>query len=189
MDPFDTFLVRQKPRIRPPWTIPRAKAALGLDGTFVDGFGTLSRRMRGEFRHWADRLLLELMQMGDITEVLPEAEIPRLRHLAEMHGRAIMAGRFDEAYFDTLDDLALFFIYHDIWSSWMTGAIKHTLSGMMADLIRHRSEGGRLVMMQALTDLLVLELDQIQRVYTLYYQDPTIARIRQARYRKIIGSA
>ncbi|MEO0387813.1 MAG: protoglobin domain-containing protein [Pseudomonadota bacterium] len=182
MDPFEAFLKEHKPRVRPPWTIPRVKAAMGLDATFLRDYRALSRRLRVELRHWPDGLMLALFQMGDISERVPEAELGRLRALAAAHGDTVVSGQFDEAYFDTLDEFALFFVYHNVWSSWVSGALKHYVGDRLTAMMRARGDGGRLAMMQALTGLLVLELDQIHRVYALYRQSPALSRLRHAQY-------
>ncbi|MEO0912961.1 MAG: hypothetical protein AAFY59_08220, partial [Pseudomonadota bacterium] len=95
-------------------------------------------------------------------------DLETLRNLVAAHGRAIIVGRFDEDYFSTLEDLTLFFIYHHVYNIWVVASVKRTITGTMEELFRTHTSGGRAGLMMVLTNFLVLELDQIQRVFTMF---------------------
>ncbi len=170
MEAFRAFVNENKTRIRPDGLIDRVRAALELDERFHLEFGAVRYFLRAQMHRWPDQVLLELMKMGNFSERVPEEKIKILDGLLKAHARAIVAGRFEEDYFSTLEDLALFFIHHKVWVIWVVGAIKRSFFQLMEELYRTRTSGGRDRMMLAATNFLVLELDQLQRVYVIYGQ-------------------
>ncbi|MEO0912960.1 MAG: hypothetical protein AAFY59_08215 [Pseudomonadota bacterium] len=168
MESFEDFLAQAKPHIRPSGLEQRVRLALDLDQVFLAEFRGVRSALVVEVNRWPDQMLLEFMKIGDISDRIPDSDIPLMRELVFNHGRAILEGKFEAAYFSTLEDMTLFFIHKNVWNTWVVGAVKRTVMASMESLYRGRNRGGRASMIVALTNFLVLELDQIQRVYILY---------------------
>ncbi len=168
MDAFDLFLEITKPRIRPEGLIERVCKAMEINAHFKSEFAAVRGLVRVQVNRWADQLLLELMKTGDIGQKVPEDRWDRMRELVEAHGKDIIAGQFDEDNFRTMEEMTLFFVYHGVQAVWISAALKRTVLMTMEDMLRMRGNGGRVSMMLVLTNFLVLELDQVQRVYIIY---------------------
>lgn len=167
METFEDFTKRARPLIRPEGLEARIAKALDLNDSFLTEFSAFRTELSGEIKRWPDQLLLEFMKIGDITEHVPEDQLPLMRKLVHAHGRTIIMGKFDDDYTKSLEDMALFFLRQGVWNIWVTGAVKRTIMGTVEALASKRS-GGRVQMLMTLTNFLVLELDQINRVYILY---------------------
>ncbi|MEM1266551.1 MAG: protoglobin domain-containing protein [Pseudomonadota bacterium] len=180
MDEFDSYLEQMRAQVRPPWTVPRAETALDFGEDFVERFAFLRRQIKPHLRRWPEDIIRNLLMEEAVVDALDDHAQERLLKLTRAHGDAVLRGQFAEDYFDTLDAFALFFVHHGVWSSWVSGAIKRSIAEIMATIVRDRSEGGRLAMMRVLTDFLVLELDQIHRVYALARHDTRLLRFRRS---------
>ena len=119
---FDAFRARYLPLIRPEETLSRMKRALSVDAEFLGEFEILRRYLRPMMEGWADSLLGYLTKFPEFNERFGFEEDAQLRPLMREHAKQLAAGHFDEKYLTSLENIALFFIYHDVKSIWVAGA-------------------------------------------------------------------
>lgn len=168
---FADFLAHHKPLIRPEGTLVRMRRALSVDAEFLAEFEVLRGYLRPLLAKWSDALLGYLRQFPEFQEKFIGEEERLLRPMMIEHSKQLALGRFDEAYLDTIEDLALFFIYFDVRSIWVAGAYQ-SITRDAIDLVFKRAMERRAIrvrqLMKILVSSLALELNQIQRVYTIY---------------------
>ncbi len=168
MTTFREFQTTYKPDIRPEGLMKRVRYALQIDSQFTGAFGAIIRELRGEIDFWPDKIVLQLMQYRKLDERFGGDQMDILRGLFKVHRAAILSGKFEDDYFASLEDLALFFIYHDIRAIWVVGAFKKAICETIETIAGGRQAGGRSAAYFTMLNFLVLELDQIQRVYVRY---------------------
>ncbi len=178
---FDEFRRDFKPLIRNDGLIDRVTLSLRLDQQFKQEFALARRHLASRIESWPDQFMLNLMQFQQMSWEFEADDMDRLRQLFVQHGRCILAGRFEEDFFSSLEDIALFFIYHKVWPLWVAGALKAVIMGAISEVYDEKDTRGRRSMTMSLTTLLVLELHQIQRVYVAYNQclakDPALQSV------------
>lgn len=168
---FAAFRAYYKPRIRPPETLPRLRAALGVDAGFLAEFGVLRPYLKPILARWPELFMESLAKPRDLPPSVLAADGVELRALLKAHAHQTLLGRFDEAYLDHLEDLALYFIYHDVKSIWVAGAYQELMwRGVETTLKRAEKRKAIRVaqLLGAQVSALALELNQIQRVYMMY---------------------
>ena len=170
---FEAFRSRFKPEIRPKDTLPRLRRAMSVDDSFLAEFDALRVYLRPMLENWPDVFLAFLKKHPEPREAIaPEAE-PRLREALKAHVKKLALGRFDESYLNTLEDVALRFIHLGVRSVYIAAAYQQITRDAI-DLVFERAEKRQAIrvrqLMQILVSALALELNQIQRVYTVYEQ-------------------
>lgn len=168
---FEEFRTRVKPLIRPDGTLARLRLAMKVDARFHAEFGVLRAYMRPVLERWPDRLTGFLQGFDETKDRLDAEAQKHLRALARRHSVSLARGRFDADYLDTLEELALFFVYWDVKSIFLAGAYQAiTTEAIDIVLERAKKRGAIRVpqLIQILISALSLELNQIQRVYIMY---------------------
>lgn len=170
-DSFEAFRARYKPLIRPEETYARMRRAMSVDAEFLAEFGVLRSYLRPLLEGWSDGLLGYLKRFSEFSDQFSHADEIILQRLMREHAKHLAAGHFDERYLDSLEDVALFFIYFDVKSIWVAGAFQ-AITGDAIDFVFKRAEARHAIrvrqLVKALSKTLALELNQIQRVYTIY---------------------
>jgi len=167
MDSFRAFQASYKKQMRPEGVIDRVRYALQIDKAFSDDFAMLNSLIRRESHYWPDKVMLHLMAFRKENTKFDVASVETWRELFRVHRSAILHAKFGEEYFDSIEDLALFFIHHDLRSVWVTGAFKRAISDSIKSIGQDRVSGRNGVIFTLMT-FLILELDQIHRVYNRY---------------------
>lgn len=168
---FLAFRERYKPLIRPDETLPRMRRALSVDAEFIAEFTVLRGYLRPMLQGWTEALLGYLYRFPELRERFGAEEEELLRPLIRQHSHNLAAGHFDEHYLNSLEDIALYFIYFDVKSIWVAGAYQ-AITRDAIDIVFKRATDRHAIrvrqLMKILTSALALELNQIQRVYTVY---------------------
>lgn len=167
---YTAFRDLHKPKIRPKGTLSRLWRAYEIDVHFLESFQILRPYMRRFGEEAAERIATHVVR-SKLVAPFSEHDAALFVSLYKKHAAALFRGRFDAAYLDTLEDVALFMIQHDVKTVWLSGAHIRILE----DLIDHVFENTpkhRLKRMQTLIKLaaksISIELNQIQRVFTVY---------------------
>ncbi len=168
---FEAFRARYLPLVRPEGTLSRMKRALSVDAEFLGEFEILRGYLRPMMEGWAESLLGYLKKFPEFKEQFGFEEDAQLRQLVREHAKQLAAGHFEEKYLESLENIALFFIYHDVKSIWVAGAYQ-AITRDAIDMVFTRATSKNAIrvrqLMKILVSSLALELNQIQRVYIIY---------------------
>lgn len=168
---FDLFHETYAPKIRPEGQLDRIKQAFGLDGEFFAQFEIFRLVLKTTRIEWGDELVMNLMKRGALTDQVDDKDIALLRRLFRDHTRIFREGKFDGAYLDSIEAVALFFVQNDIKTIWIAGAYRDLTARLVDLVIDLRAKNERLPIghsIKAMTTALSVELNQIQRVFTMF---------------------
>lgn len=167
---FKGFLASVGPKVRPPETLARLRRAFALDVGFEEEFALAKPYLAAEAGDWAETQLRHLTAHDALPATIDAQGVAVFKRLVDAHMRQTLHGKFDAHWLDTLEPVALFYIYHDVKSIWVAGA-HHALTGRAVDRVAAEASrrGARRVpqLVKALLGALALELNQMQRVYTM----------------------
>lgn len=176
---FEGFRDSFKPLMRPEGTVAQLACVFRLDANFSSEFKYLRRYLLADKINWAEDIVSHLMTLDALSAKMDVTNLNILRNLYRTHVDVFRMGRFGEEYLDSVEDIALFFIYHDVKSLWLAGAYRE-LSARLIELVCTRRGFNKNLpirgTMKALTAALLIELNQIQRTYTLYERN--VGRVR-----------
>ncbi len=182
---FGLFLRSYKHKIRPEGQLECVQAAFRLDAEFFAQFAIFQKIFRRSKINWGDEIVLNLQRKGALPKDISTDDMFRIISLYNKHTRLFRIGRFDEHYLDSIEDIALFFILHDVKSIWIAGAYRE-LSVQLIDLIMVEVGKAKDIplahSMKALSLALTVELNQIQRVFTMYERDVSESLVKDLSY-------
>lgn len=168
---YDLFRESYKPHLRPEGMAKQIETVFRLDPTFKAEFRYLRKFLLADRTNWAEDIVSHLMTIDALSERMDQQRFNLLRNLYRVHADNFRMGAFDEAYLCSLEDVALFFIQHDIKSLWLAGAYRE-LSCRLIEVISAKAANNRTLplrgTMRALTSALLIEVNQMQRCYTMY---------------------
>jgi|GEM_PF-4160404 len=164
MNEFAKFCSDFKPLMQPEGTVPRARRSLGINSAYCEAFRRVRTILRPELNRWPEAMVLQINQNRDLSEKLDMVAMDQFRKMFATHIDAVLGARFDSDYFDTIEDLTLFFIHLDLRAVWMIGGLKAVMADSLCNIFDHRDAGRRNALI-ALFDFYALELSQVQRVY------------------------
>ena len=183
---FDAFRERVKPLIRPKGTLPRLHAVMNVDARFLAEFDVLRAYLRPVLEEWPAMLRAFLERFEETRGRLDDDAHSALRKLVKAHSLGLARGRFDADYLSALEDVALFFAYHDVKSIYLAGAYQAITEQAIEKVLERAAKRGAIrvpQLIQTLIAALSLELNQMQRVFILYersrYEDLAL-RVKQA---------
>ncbi|MEM0922133.1 MAG: hypothetical protein AAGI13_03760 [Pseudomonadota bacterium] len=170
MQRFQSFRDHYKPLIRPEGMIERTHGALQLGPEFSSRFALIRRQMHDQIEAWPERIVLSLLTDPAAAERMGEAELAMFRQLYSQHIDSLMGARFTHEYYDTLEDNALFFLYLGLPQTTVMWAIKTAIMRSIEALYDRHGPSHKLMALMTMVDLLMLEMNQTQRVFILYSQ-------------------
>ncbi|MEM7615203.1 MAG: hypothetical protein AAF245_09160, partial [Pseudomonadota bacterium] len=129
---FQDFLAQYRTVVRPEGSIQRIRLGMGIDGGFVASFKGLRSRLRLEIERWPEMLAIQISQFRDFSGKLDHAGMREFQDICDRHKIAVLENKFDRNYFDTIEEFALFFLYHDIRAVWVVGALTRVFETSMA---------------------------------------------------------
>lgn len=168
MTGYERFRDKYKPLIRPHEMIERTHRNLHLGHHFVSRFDSIRRHLRKKLASWPDKIALSLLNDPNLSEYIGELEVEVLRHLYRFHERRILGGQFREAYFSSLEDIGLFYLYLGLPQGPVIGAVKSVMMHEIEEMYNDKDSAHKRVAIITLIDLLMLEVNQLQRVFVLY---------------------
>lgn len=169
---FEAFRSAYKPHVRPEDYLDALRGAFGVDTAFQHEFRLLRPHLRAAQREWPERIVQHLLHFNAIRDSFSKDDLARLAQTYRRHAAQFSSGNFDEAYLDSVEDVALNFLYNDVRSVWLAGAYGR-LEAEVVDTI-FETAGRKLHdmpvrrVMRALSCGMTLELSQIQRVFVMY---------------------
>lgn len=186
---YRLFVESYKPKIRPEGQLERMVKAFRIDVQFLSQFEIFRSILKKSQIDWGTSILRHLHDRGAFKEDLGEEDERCILELYKRHTRLFRVGRFDEHYLDSIEDIALFFVHLDVKSIWLAGAYRE-LTDAHIDLVI--STIGKTMStpmghsMKALTLALTAEINQIQRVYTMYERDVSDSLVKDLQYGGIL---
>ncbi len=168
---FAHFHSFYRPRIRPEGHVADVRRAFQIDKSSHDAFHDLRPFLRHEQKTWPDTIARRLSEHGAISAAFLVSDLAELRRVYARHAAHFAAGDFSDAYFDSLEDLALLYLFHDVRSVWLAGVYAELEEASVdkffeyAKLNRHASPRR---IMRAFSKAMTLELSQISRVFIAY---------------------
>jgi len=168
---FDLFVQSYKPLIRPKDTLTRMVDAFQLNARFQEEFRYLRPYLPRKGESWADEILKHLCQVCETTRNLEPEALSQIQKLYRDHSMLFRVGRFGEDYLDSIETIALFFIYHDIKTIWLSSAYHEAIRGLTEIVCARASRNKSVPLRYLLNSLfcaLSVEQNQIQRTFTVY---------------------
>ncbi|MBX2853689.1 MAG: hypothetical protein KTR21_01800 [Rhodobacteraceae bacterium] len=164
-DGFDDFKAFYKPHVRPEWSLERMRKSFGIDVRFLEEFRLLRPYLREFGEDWSERILSHAERSTHGAFDRPAAKA--FASVYRGHARQFHAGQFDAAYLSSIEDVALFMIYHDVKPLWLAGAFEQVLDEFIEFVFDHtdlkRSAYLKRVISVA-SRALTIEMSQVQRV-------------------------
>lgn len=186
---FRLFLSTYKTRVRPDGQLQRMAQALGIDAEFKSRFDIFRNILKKSKLDWGREIILNLYAQNAFATELEEEDYECISEMYRHHTRLFRIGEFDEAYLNSIENIALFFVHHDIKTIWIAGAYRE-LTDAHIDLVVDgiaRSQSIPLAhSLKALTLALTTELNQIQRVYTMYERNVSDTLVKDLTYGGIL---
>lgn len=167
---FERFCATFQPHIRPEGTLERLHRAFDVDLVFRDSFRLVRPYLRTPEIDWAGELEWRVLRAKSPSSALCEQNDALFRDLYRKHARQFYRGRFDAAYLTSVERVALSMVHLDIKTVWLAGAHQHLLEKITHHVFettsRHRPKRIEQVVL-LLSKAFAIEMNQIQRVYTL----------------------
>lgn len=168
---FEAFRRDLKPHIRPEGHLEQLQTAFGVDVAFHAEFRLLRPFLRAAQKDWAERILMHLLRHDGVRRAVRSGGAGTLAALYDRHARLFAEGGFDAAYLDSVEDVALFFLYQEARSVWLAGIYgaleQEAVDGIFEAAKRQRQLPLRRLM-RSLSVGMTIELSQIQRVFITY---------------------
>ncbi|MEM9230175.1 MAG: hypothetical protein AAGB10_11280 [Pseudomonadota bacterium] len=171
---FEAFLKQYRSVVRPVGSIERTRYGMGIDGQFFASFKGLRSRLRLEIERWPEMIAIQISQFRDFSDKLDHVGMDLFRDICERHKLAVLENKFDDNYFSTIEEFALFFLYHEIRAVWVVGTLTQVFEQSMARTY-DRNDPARRDVMVTLFKFMMLEISQIQRVYIRYAEYREVA--------------
>ena len=168
---FHLFKNSYKPHVRPDDMAANLRRAFRLDAKFAAEFKRLKPYLQTGRGDWGDLVVMSLSERSALAKSMKDDDLRQLLSLYRNHSAIFRAGNFDETYLDSVEDIALFLRFHEIKTLWVA-SVYRDLTEQMIDLVCDRARLNRHVpikgLLHALSCGLAVELNQIQRTFTMY---------------------
>ena len=168
---YERFRSDYKPLIRPDDMVTRTHEALQLGDAFCARIRLIRKQLKGIVAGWAEPVVLTLMEGGSMPESFGSEEMELLRDLYQAHEDSVLDAKFREGYFDTLEDIALFFMFFGLRPGRVLGAIKGAHLDSIRRIYDTHSTAHKKMALLTMIELLMLEMNQTQRVFVLFNAD------------------
>lgn len=169
MENVKEFIEFYRPQVRQDQLIKQVTTAFSVDDTFKMQFAAIRPLLREEMKDWGDMVITNLIRHNHLPADFPPDQMEIARALFLDHRRAVIGGKFDDDYFTSLENFALFFIFHNVIPLFVVGSIKSRVDHLIQKTVTSSSPAGRLHAVASLVTFLALEGNQIQRVFIAYH--------------------
>jgi len=188
---YQRFVDAYKAKVRPEGQLERMAEAFRLDAEFSSQFDIFRSILKKSRIEWGREIIMHLYSRKAFKEELSADEYDRIVRLYTHHIRLFRIGRFDANYLSSIEDIALFFLHHDVKSIWVAGAYRELTDAHIDLVITEVGKSKATPLghsLKALTLALAAELNQIQRVYTMYERDVSESLIKDLTYGGMLTS-
>lgn len=188
---FKEFCEAYQPLIRPERTEERMRAAFQVDARFVGEFRHLKPLLPSKDGSWGESILYHLMKMDMLDVEFTQDEISIIRALYRDHSAVFRSGVFDERYLDSIEKIALFFVLHDIKTIWIASAYQATTRNLVEKVFkvaRYNRSVPANQLINSLVCAMSLELNQIQRTFTVYERHVSESLVQDLTYGGVLTS-
>ena len=167
---FAEFRTLIRPLVRTQRIIKWVHIAFQIDTAFLEQFSSLRQELRHDLNAWPTDIMRKLTSFKPAGVSFTNEQAEQMRALMAAHKRALMTDSFGEEYFNTLEDLALYFIFLGIRPIWIVGAIRHVGNESINRVFASKDSRGRQAKIFCLTTLMIMEINQIQRVNIVFWE-------------------
>ena len=140
---FAEFRTLIRPLVRTQRIIKWVHIAFQIDTAFLEQFSSLRQELRHDLNAWPTDIMRKLTSFKPAGVSFTNEQAEQMRALMAAHKRALMTDSFGEEYFNTLEDLALYFIYLGIRPIWIVGAIRHVGNALYMYFECNRTKASR----------------------------------------------
>lgn len=186
---FQVFLAAYKSKIRPAGQLRRMEQALGIDAEFKSRFDIFRMILKKSTLDWGKEIVFHLHAQDAFQRAPDEKDVECISEMYRHHMRLFRVGRFDESYLGSIENIALFFVHHDVKSIWLAGAYRELTDAhidLVVEEVSKKQSTPLAHSLKALTLALTTELNQIQRVYTMYERDVSESLVKDLTYGGIL---
>ena len=189
---FDLFRESYKPHIRAKGYEQKLKCAFEMDAHFFEEFRYLRRYLLADQNNWGEDIIRNLSRHDALKDAFDHEDAKVLHRLYRVHSGVFRSGKFGTDYLDSIETIALFYIYHDVQTIWIVGAYQEQTERLIDLIFKRATSNKRLPVretMRALTRALTLEINQIQRTYTMYERHVGAALVSDLQMTSLVAQA
>ena len=132
---------------------------------------------------------MHLGRVCETTQNLDPEALSQIKKLYQEHSMLFRTGRFGDEYLDSIETIALFFIYHDIKTIWLSSAYHETIRSL-TEIVCSRASRNKSVPLRYLINSLFcalsVEQNQIQRTFTVYERHVSETLVKDLSYGGIL---
>ncbi len=153
-----------------------------IDSEFLMEFRVLKPFLTSDKEHWVDDILRHLMAVGGLGPEFGTSDQSEARRIYREHEHVFFRGRFRDEYLDSIEKVALFFIFHNVKSVFLVGAYRALNARLIATIcqLAKKNRRARLdLVLKALSAATLIEVYQIQRTYMLYERHLSQKMVRE----------
>lgn len=140
----------------------RLRTALGFNVVFAEEFKILRPYLGRTSRTWPVKIHEMVMEHEELRGKFSSADSLELDRLMEAYIREMRSGRFYEAFFEAVEDLAQFFIQRQVQNSWLVGAFMNVFYDAQLEIFFDKEARQGRVVVAALRCLLKIMTLTIQ---------------------------
>lgn len=179
---LDEFITEWKPLIRPDGLAEALLSAYGLRPNDRDDVSRLPAIFAEYDQLWLRELGADLCGHPQVQGRLAPSDVERLNSFLDTHRRFMRLGRFGSDYLDSIEDIGLFFLYHEVMPLWVISCFDQVKNRLL-ETIQEESTSicleEQLALTKGVTTATLVDSTQFQRVYNFY--DHTLAEETKGR--------
>jgi hypothetical protein len=171
------FIAEWKPQIRPAGLLDTLPRSYRLATNERYDMMVFPRFLATYDRLWMREFRSQLESCSHIHSRLDATDLKILGRLLNTHRSVLRTTRYGEAYLGSIEDLSLFFLYHEIRPIWIIGCydvVKNRLLDALETKALIFDPKETLALQKAVTTMTLIDCTQLQRVYNNY--DHCLAR-------------
>ena len=120
---------------------------------------------------WLREFKAALRRHPEVKARLEEEDYAEVKSIFDTHRKILKLNRFDRDYLDSIERVALFFIFHELKSSWVIGCydeMKDRLFDALDGSAAVAHAMNPLAAQKALSTIAMIDCTQIHRVYNYF---------------------
>jgi len=154
--------VASSPNKVPEDAAKRLRTALGFNVVFAEEFKILRPYLGRTSLNWPVKIQEMIIDNEELNGKFSSADKIELDRLMDAYIRQMRTGRFYESFFESVDDLAQFFIQRQVQNSWLVGAFMNVFYDAQLEIFFDKEARHGRVVVAALRCLLKIMTLTIQ---------------------------